>query len=132
MLYIDSMQLICDWKAHRQLPIFWLYFRCITCENNPVNKSIYDIWFALVQFKTADQMRPDTVAGNPGIGTAAYLDRFTQAYINSSKREIPIPSIHIQCIGHQLLEDPISDVEEAALSSTYVEDPCCSHHSKSC
>ena len=71
MLYIDSMQLICDCKADRQLSIFWLYFRCITCENNPANKGIYGIWFALVQFKTADQIRPDAVAGNPGSGTAA-------------------------------------------------------------
>ena len=49
----------------------WLYFRCITSENNPVNKNIHGIWFALVQFKTADQMRPDAAAGNPGSGTAA-------------------------------------------------------------
>ena len=49
----------------------WLYFRYIKCENNPANKIIYDIWFALVQFQTADQMRPDASAGNPGSGTAA-------------------------------------------------------------
>ena len=66
------MQLICNCKAERQLTIFGCTSDALgTCENNPVNKSIYDIWFALVQFKTADQMRPDAAAGNPGSATLA-------------------------------------------------------------
>ena len=40
-----------------------------------------------------------------------------------------IPNIYIQFLGHQLpWGDPVSDVEEAALGSSYAGDPSRSHH----